>query len=158
MAMRIRVIAVGLKPPAWVRDAARDYAERLPPELRLEWTEVRPDIRGPSGHPPAWMTAEAQRIREAIPNGATVVALDEHGDDLTSRGLATRLERWRDRSAPLAILIGGPDGLDPGLKREAHERIRLSSLTLPHALVRVVIAEQLFRAWTILSNHPYHRD
>ena len=158
MAMRIRVIAVGLKPPAWVRDAARDYAERLPPELRLEWTEVRPDIRGPSGHPPAWMAAEAHRIREAIPNGATVVALDEHGDDLTSRGLATRLERWRDRSAPLAILIGGPDGLDPGLKREAHERIRLSSLTLPHALVRVVIAEQLFRAWTILSNHPYHRD
>jgi 23S rRNA (pseudouridine1915-N3)-methyltransferase len=158
MAMRIRVIAVGLKPPAWVRDAARDYAERLPPELRLEWTEVRPDIRGPSGHPPAWMAAEAHRIREAIPSGATVVALDEHGDDLTSRGLATRLERWRDRSAPLAILIGGPDGLDPGLKREAHERIRLSSLTLPHALVRVVIAEQLFRAWTILSNHPYHRD
>jgi len=158
MAMRIRVIAVGLKPPTWVRDAARDYAERLPPELRLEWTEVRPDIRGPSGHPPAWMTAEAHRIREAIPSGATVVALDEHGDDLTSRGLATRLERWRDRSAPLAILIGGPDGLDPGLKREAHERIRLSSLTLPHALVRVVIAEQLFRAWTILSNHPYHRD
>ena len=158
MAMRIRVIAVGLKPPAWVRDAAHDYAERLPPELRLEWTEVRPDIRGPSGHPPAWMAAEAHRIREAIPSGATVVALDEHGDDLTSRGLATRLERWRDRSAPLAILIGGPDGLDPGLKREAHERIRLSSLTLPHALVRVVIAEQLFRAWTILSNHPYHRD
>ncbi len=158
MAMRIRMIAVGLKPPAWVRDAARDYAERLPPELRLEWTEVRPDIRGPSGHPPAWMAAEAHRIREAIPSGATVVALDEHGDDLTSRGLATRLERWRDRSAPLAILIGGPDGLDPGLKREAHERIRLSSLTLPHALVRVVIAEQLFRAWTILSNHPYHRD
>jgi len=158
MAMRIRVIAVGLKPPTWVRDAARDYAERLPPELRLEWTEVRPDTRGPSGHPPAWMTAEAHRIREAIPGGATVVALDEHGDDLTSRGLATRLERWRDRSAPLAILIGGPDGLDPGLKREAHERIRLSSLTLPHALVRVVIAEQLFRAWTILSNHPYHRD
>lgn len=158
MAMRIRVIAVGLKPPAWVRDAAREYAERLPPELRLEWTEVRPDIRGPSGHPPAWMAAEAHRIREAIPSGATVVALDEHGDDLTSRGLATRLERWRDRSAPLAILIGGPDGLDPGLKREAHERIRLSSLTLPHALVRVVIAEQLFRAWTILSNHPYHRD
>ena len=158
MAMRIRVIAVGLKPPAWVRDAARDYAERLPPELRLEWTEVRPDIRGPSGHPPAWMTAEAHRIREAIPGGATVIALDEHGDDLTSRGLATRLQRWRDRSAPLAILIGGPDGLDPGLKREAHERIRLSSLTLPHALVRVVIAEQLFRAWTILSNHPYHRD
>ncbi len=158
MVMRIRVIAVGLKPPAWVRDAARDYAERLPPELRLEWTEVRPDIRGPSGHPPAWMTAEAHRIREAIPGGATVVALDEHGDDLTSRGLAIRLERWRDRSAPLAILIGGPDGLDPGLKREAHERIRLSSLTLPHALVRVVIAEQLFRAWSILSNHPYHRD
>jgi len=158
MAMRIRVIAVGLKPPAWVRDAARDYAERLPPELRLEWTEVRPDIRGPSGHPPAWMTAEAHRIREAIPGGATVIALDEHGDDLTSRALATRLQRWRDRSAPLAILIGGPDGLDPGLKREAHERIRLSSLTLPHALVRVVIAEQLFRAWTILSNHPYHRD
>jgi 23S rRNA (pseudouridine1915-N3)-methyltransferase len=156
--MRIRVIAVGLKPPAWVKEAAQEYADRLPPELRLEWTEVRPDVRGPSGHAPAWMAAEAVRIREAIPGGSTIVALDEHGDDLTSRLLAARLERWRDRGAPLAILIGGPDGLDPALKRDAHERVRLSSLTLPHALVRVVIAEQLFRAWAILSNHPYHRD
>jgi 23S rRNA (pseudouridine1915-N3)-methyltransferase len=156
--MRIRVIAVGLKPPVWVREVAQEYADRLPPELRLEWTEVRPDVRGPSGHAPAWMAAEAIRIREAIPGGSTFVALDEHGDDLTSRALAARLERWRDRGSPLAIVIGGPDGLDPGLKRDAHERIRLSSLTLPHALVRVVIAEQLFRAWAILSNHPYHRD
>ena len=156
--MRIRVIAVGLKPPSWVRQAAEDYASRLPPDLRLDWAEVRPEARGASGHASAWMAAEAARIRELIPPGATVVALDEHGDDLTSRALAGRLERWRDRSAPLAILIGGPDGLDPILKGEAHERIRLSSLTLPHALVRVVVAEQLFRAWAINAHHPYHRD
>lgn len=156
--MRIRVIAVGQKPPAWVREASQDYANRLAPELRLEWTEVRPETRGPSGHALSWMAHEAVRIRAAIPPGATVVALDEHGDELTSRDLAQRLNRWRDRSQPVAFVIGGADGLDGQFKREAHERIRLSSLTLPHAMVRVLLAEQLFRAWSILNNHPYHRD
>lgn len=156
--MRIRVIAVGTKPPAWVREATQEYSKRLPPEFKLEWCEVRPQTRGPSGHAPAWMAAEAQRIREAIPTGATLIVLDERGEDLSSRMLATRLERWRERSAPLAIIIGGPDGLDPVLKSQGHEQIRLSSLTLPHPLVRVVLAEQLFRACTILAGHPYHRE
>jgi 23S rRNA (pseudouridine1915-N3)-methyltransferase len=104
------------------------------------------------------MAAEAERIQGAIPRGSRIVALDERGTALTSAGLAQRLDTWRQTADDVALLIGGPDGLDPALRSAAQERIRLSDLTLPHAMVRVLLAEQLYRAWSLNAGHPYHRE
>ncbi|MFO1301845.1 MAG: 23S rRNA (pseudouridine(1915)-N(3))-methyltransferase RlmH [Burkholderiaceae bacterium] len=156
--MLIRIVAVGTKMPAWVGAAVDDYARRMPPDWRVEWREVRAEPRGASGHAAAWMQREAERIRAALPQGARLVVMDERGRDLDTRQLAQRVAAWRDEAQPVAIVIGGPDGLDPALAREARETLRLSSLTLPHPLVRVLLAEQLFRAWSILAGHPYHRE
>ena len=155
--MLIRVVAVGTRMPGWVEEAVSDYGRRLPPELRLEWREVKAEPRGAGGSPAAWMAREAERIRAALPPSCRIVALDERGADLTTVKLSARLAAWQQGGEPVAILIGGPDGLDPALRAAARESIRLSSLTLPHAMVRVLLAEQLFRAWSILANHPYHR-
>ncbi len=155
--MLIRVLAVGTRMPAWVQQAVDDYGARMPPEIRIEWKEVRAEARSSRESAATWMAREAQRIRAALPGQATLVALDEQGSDLDTRAFAERLQRWQRAARPIAMLIGGPDGLDPALKAEAPERIRLSSLTLPHPLVRVVLAEQLYRAWSLLANHPYHR-
>jgi 23S rRNA (pseudouridine1915-N3)-methyltransferase len=153
----IRAIAVGTRMPAWVVDAVTDYSGRLPADLRLEWKEVRAEPRGAGASSEQWMAREAARIRQALPAGARLVVLDERGADIDTPELARRLQRWREAARPVAVLIGGPDGLDPALKREADESLRLSSLTLPHPMVRVLWAEQVFRAWSILTNHPYHR-
>lgn len=155
--MLIRVITVGIKPPAWVETAVDDYSTRMPAEIDLEWKEIRPEPRSANGSSKTWMAREAQRIRLVLPDNAWMVALDERGKDLTTMALAKRLEHWRVLARPVAIVIGGPDGIDAALRTEANEEIRLSSLTLPHMLVRVVLAEQLFRAWSVISNHPYHR-
>lgn len=155
--MLIRVIAVGTRMPGWVDETVADYAHRLPPEIRTEWREVRAEPRTRSADAARWMAREADRMRAALPDGAHIVALDERGEDLDTMRLARALGRWRDQARPVAILIGGPDGIDPALKATAHETIRLSSLTLAHAMVRVLLAEQLFRAWSILAGHPYHR-
>lgn len=156
--MLIRVIAVGTKMPGWVQTAVDDYSARMPADIRLEWREVRAEQRSSGATAAVWMAREAQRIRAALPDGASVVVLDEKGRDQDTREFARSLERWRRDARPVAILIGGPDGLDPPLKAQASEKLRLSSLTLAHPLVRVVLAEQLFRAWSLLSNHPYHRE
>lgn len=144
--------------PAWVDTATSDYSSRLPPELGLEWREIRAEPRSASGSPTVWMQKEADRIRAAVIPGAWRVVLDERGRDLTTRQFALRLGAWRERGTPVTMVIGGPDGVDPSLRDEADELLRLSSLTLPHPLVRVMLAEQLFRAWSILTGHPYHRD
>ncbi len=156
--MRLRVIAVGTRMPAWVDSAVTDYSARLPADLAVEWREIRAEARGASGSPAVWLQREAERIEAAIPQGAWRVVLDERGRDVDTRQLAQRLSQWRERAAPVALLIGGPDGLASELKQGANENLRLSSLTLPHPLVRVLLAEQLFRAWSILTGHPYHRD
>jgi 23S rRNA (pseudouridine1915-N3)-methyltransferase len=143
--------------PGWVDEALADYGARLPSELQLEWRQIKAESRAAGGSAAQWLEREAVRIRGALPAGATVIALDESGQDLSSADLAAALARWREAARPLAILIGGPDGLQARLKAAAAERIRLSSLTLPHAMVRVLWAEQLFRAWSILNHHPYHR-
>lgn len=156
--MLIRIVAVGTKMPAWVGAAIEDYGRRLPGDWRIDWREVRAEPRGASGRAGAWMQREAARIRAALPGDARLVVLDERGRDLDTRQFAQRVAAWRGDARPAAIVIGGPDGLDPGLVRDAHETLRLSSLTLPHPLVRVLLAEQLFRAWSILAGHPYHRE
>ena len=155
--MLLRVVAVGTRMPAWVEQAVSDYSARLPAEVRLEWREVRAAQRGRSADAARWLREEGARIEAALPPAARRVVLDERGRDIDTAGLARRLAAWREDARPVAILVGGPDGLDPALKTAADETLRLSSLTLPHPLVRVLLAEQLYRAWSINAGHPYHR-
>lgn len=155
--MKLVVVAVGQRVPDWAHAAWEDYAKRMPPELRLELKAVKTEPRA-SKTVETLLAAERERIEAAIPRGARVVALDERGTALTTVALAARLKDWQLASDDVALVIGGPDGLDPGFKQAAHERIRLSDLTLPHAMVRVLLAEQLYRAWSINAGHPYHRE
>ncbi|MFA7665460.1 MAG: 23S rRNA (pseudouridine(1915)-N(3))-methyltransferase RlmH [Burkholderiaceae bacterium] len=156
--MLIRVIAVGTRMPAWVGTAVDDYLKRLPAGFTVEFREVRAEPRSRTGTASAWLRREAARIEAALPGGSRIVTLDERGADVDTQRFAARLHAWRDDARPVAILIGGPDGLDPTLKMRSDESLRLSSLTLPHPLVRVLLAEQLYRGWSLLSGHPYHRD
>ena len=155
--MRLLVVAVGQRVPDWAQAAWDDYAKRFPPELRLELKAVKTEPRA-SRTLPALLAAERERIEAAIPKGARIVALDERGTTLTTLALAAKLKDWQLENDVVALAIGGPDGLDPAFRQAAHERIRLSDLTLPHAMVRVLLAEQLYRAWSIHSGHPYHRE
>jgi 23S rRNA (pseudouridine1915-N3)-methyltransferase len=155
--MKLVVVAVGQRVPEWAQAAWDDYAKRFPPELRVELRAVKTAPRT-SRTLESIFAAERQRIEAAVPKGAHVVALDEHGASLTTMALASRLSTWQREGTDVALVIGGPDGLDPAFKRDAHERIRLSELTLPHAMVRVLLVEQLYRAWSITAHHPYHRE
>ena len=156
--MKLLVIAVGQRMPDWAQTAWADYAKRFPPELRLELKAIKTEPRSGGKTTEQIMTAERQRIEAAIPSGTRVVALDERGSALTTAALAAKLSQWQGQGGDVALLIGGPDGLHPALRQAAHERIRLSDLTLPHAMVRVLLVEQLYRAWSINAGHPYHRD
>jgi 23S rRNA (pseudouridine1915-N3)-methyltransferase len=155
--VKLVVVAVGQRMPAWAQSAWDEYAKRFPPELRIELKAVKTETRG-SKTLVSLLSAERDRIRAAIAPGSRVVALDEHGSSLTTMALAQRLQQWQLGSDDVALVIGGPDGLDPGFKQAAHERIRLSDMTLPHAFARVLLVEQLYRAWSINANHPYHRE
>jgi 23S rRNA (pseudouridine1915-N3)-methyltransferase len=155
--MKLLVVAVGQRVPDWAATAWDDYAKRFPPELRLELKAVKTEPRG-SRTVDQLMAAERERIEAAIPRGARIVALDERGTALTTVALAAKLKAWQLDATDVALVIGGPDGLDPAFRAAAHERVRLSDLTLPHAMVRVLLAEQLYRAWSIHANHPYHRE
>jgi 23S rRNA (pseudouridine1915-N3)-methyltransferase len=156
--MRIHLLAVGRRMPAWVNDGFVEFARRLPPECRLELKEIAPGRRGKGVDSARAMTDEADALEEALPKGALVIALDEKGKSWTSVQLAQQLGRWMQDGRDVALLVGGPDGLAPSIKSKAVQSWSLSPLTLPHALVRVLVAEQLYRAWSILRNHPYHRE
>jgi 23S rRNA (pseudouridine1915-N3)-methyltransferase len=152
----ITLIAVNARQPAWADAASDEFLGRLPADWAVAVRRVKAEPR--EGRTPAQiMQREAERIRAALPADSLLVALDEGGQDWTSARFAKALQRWRDDGAHPAFVIGGADGLDPALKREARLLLRLSSLTLPHALARVVLAEQLYRGWSIASGHPYHR-
>lgn len=155
--MKLVIVAVGQKVPDWAQTAYDDYAKRFPPELRVELKAVKTEPRGSKTVESLW-AAERQRIEAAIARGARVVALDERGTALTTQALAQQLKQWQLGGDDVALVIGGPDGLDPAFREAAHQRIRLSDLTLPHAMVRVLLIEQLYRAWSINANHPYHRE
>lgn len=155
--MKLFVIAVGTRMPEWVNTAWKDYAKRMPADCMIELREIKPEPRTSGKTPTQMMEAEARRIQAALTPNTIVIALDEHGRDLTTVDLSQRLEGWRGQGQDVAFLIGGPDGLDASLKQRSAGLIRLSSLTLPHPMVRIVLAEQLYRAWAILTNHPYHR-
>lgn len=155
--MRLLIVAVGQRVPDWAQTAWDDYVKRFPPELKVELKAVKTEPRG-SRTVEQLMAAERRRIEEAIPKGARIVALDERGTALTTAALAAKLKDWQLAGSDVALVIGGPDGLEPAFRQAAHERIRLSDLTLPHAMVRVLLIEQLYRAWSINANHPYHRE
>lgn len=155
--MKLCIVAVGQRMPGWVVDAFGDYAKRLPPDCPLELREVKPEPRTTGRTPAQMMAAEARRIEAALPPDSLRIALDERGKDLTTMDLSAAMTQWRSDGRDVSFVIGGPDGLDSELKRGCDRLIRLSSMTLPHAMVRVLLAEQLYRAWAILHNHPYHR-
>ena len=155
--MRLIVAAVSARPPAWVLAGWNEYAKRMPRELPLELLEVRPEPRTTGKTARAMMALEATRIEAQLPRACRRVALDERGDAPTTRQLAERLAKWMASGDDVAFIVGGPDGLDPRIKETAHETMRLSSLTLPHALVRVILAEALYRAASVIKGHPYHR-
>ena len=147
--MRITVLAIGHKMPSWIEEGFREYTKRMPPEARVELIELKPGKDKDD---------EGRKLLEALPSGAALLALDERGKAVTTQGLSVMLSDWmRDGSSP-AFVIGGADGLSDEVKARAAKLISLSALTLPHQLVRVVLAEQLYRAWSILARHPYHRE
>lgn len=154
--MQLMILAVGHKMPAWISSGFTEYAKRMPPECRITLKEIKPIERG-SNSAQSVMSQERGRIEAALPKNARVIALDEHGKDLTSVQLARQLEQWQQDGRDVAFIIGGADGLDAEFKAKADQLIRISSLTLPHGMVRVMLAEQLYRAWSITQNHPYHR-
>ncbi|PKO62862.1 MAG: 23S rRNA (pseudouridine(1915)-N(3))-methyltransferase RlmH [Betaproteobacteria bacterium HGW-Betaproteobacteria-18] len=155
--MRLLIVAVGQRVPDWAQTAWDDYAKRFPFELKVELKVVKTEPRA-SKSLETLFAAERARIEAAIPKGFRIVALDERGTALSTMALAQKLESWQLSGDDVALVIGGPDGLDPAFRQAAHERIRLSDLTLPHAMVRVLLIEQLYRAWSINANHPYHRE
>lgn len=156
--MRIHLLAVGRRMPDWVEAAAADYLKRFPPECSLRLQEIEPARRGKNIPVERYKAEEAERLLAAVPKGANIIVLDERGKSPDSPGLSRWLAQWMHDGRDVALMIGGADGLDQRCLQAASLRWSLSPLTLPHALVRVMVAEQLYRAWTILRNHPYHRE
>ena len=158
--MKLLIVAVGTRMPAWVSAGFEDYARRMPREARFRLIEVKPEPRAQRGSrsSAALAQAEEKRIRAALPAACSKVALDEHGAGCTTLELARKIEAWRTLARDVAFIIGGPDGLSAALKGDADFVWSLSPLTLPHGLARVVVAEQLYRAHSVLNNHPYHRE
>ena len=156
--MRVSIVSVGHRMPQWIQDGFQEYARRMPPEIRVELVELKPEERGAGRATDKAMAAEGERILAAVPRDATLLALDERGKAVSTQGLSVMLAEWmRDGSHPV-FAIGGADGLAPDVKARADKLLSLSALTLPHGLVRVLLAEQLYRAWSILARHPYHRE
>jgi 23S rRNA (pseudouridine1915-N3)-methyltransferase len=155
--MRLWIAAVGQRQPAWADAAFDDFAKRFPADLRLVLKAVKAEPRGGKSADQL-MAAEGLRLEAACPKGARRVLLDERGTRLTTVELAKRFEFWLGDGRDVVFFIGGPDGLDPSIKTSADESLRLSDLTLPHAFVRVFLAEALYRAWSLRNGHPYHRE
>ena len=160
--MKLRIVAIGHRPPDWVSAGFEDYARRMPREARIELIEIKPGPRG--GQSPSAATvgrilaAEKDRLLAAVPAGSVKIAMDERGKGFSTAELARRLGAWMQDGRDATFLIGSADGLDAGLKKGADLLLSLSAMTLPHALVRVLLAEQLYRAVSLLQNHPYHRE
>ena len=155
--MKLTVVTIGHRLPGWADEACEDYLKRFPPDWKVEVKALKAEPR--EGKPvAAIMQSEAARIEAAIDRGVRRVILDERGTRLTSVQLAERSEAWLNDGRDVVLIIGGADGIDPALKQTADEAIRLSDMTLPHALARVLLLEQLYRAWSIHAGHPYHRE
>lgn len=155
--MKLRIVSVGHKMPAWVETACAEYAKRMPRELTTDIIEIKPDKRADGKNSAVVQEAEAKRILEAVGKDF-LVACDERGQEVTTLQLAEKLQLWQTLGRDVSIVIGGADGLHPSLKQRADWLWGLSKLTLPHAFVRVLLCEQLYRAHTVIQHHPYHRE
>lgn len=155
--MRLKLICVGQKMPDWVSQGFSDYARRMPPELAIELTEIPLAHRGKNPDIPRLMKREGEAILGAVDARDRVIALEVGGQSWPTEKLASQLENWQQDGQDVSFLVGGPDGLDDACRQRADQLWSLSALTLPHPLVRILLAEQLYRAWTVTRNHPYHR-
>jgi 23S rRNA (pseudouridine1915-N3)-methyltransferase len=155
--MQIQLLAVGVRMPAWVTEGYEDYAKRLPRECELKLKEIAPGQRGKNADIARAMEEEGKKMLAALAPGERVVALDLSGAEWSTPKLAENLARWLADGRNVSLLVGGPDGLAPACLARADERWRLSALTFPHPLARIILAEQLYRAWSVLHRHPYHR-
>lgn len=155
--MKVRLLTVSHKQPAWVVDGCEDYQRRLPREWSFQLVEIKPEARTSGATTERVQAAEAVRLRAAVPKGARLVALEERGEPWSTKALADWLRRWQQDGRDLVFVVGGADGLDPALSAAADKRLSLSAMTLPHGLVRIVLVEQLYRAASLLKGHPYHR-
>lgn len=155
--MKLLIVALGHKMPAWVQRGFDEYAKRMPPEARIELVELKPEDRAARGVTRA-LELEAARIDSAIPKQAARIVLDERGTPLSTAKLAEWMERWMNEGTSPCFIIGSADGLAPAVKQSARHLVSLSGCTLPHGMVRVLLAEQLYRAWSLMHNHPYHRE
>ncbi|WP_404297920.1 23S rRNA (pseudouridine(1915)-N(3))-methyltransferase RlmH [Halomonas sp.] len=155
--MRVRLLAVGTRMPAWVNEGVEEYRKRLPRDFALEVEEISPGQRGKNADIPRAIAQEAERIRARLRGDEHVVALEVGGKPWSTEQLAQQAEAWRFAGRDVVLLVGGPDGIEAGLSLAAEQRWSLSPLTLPHPLVRILLAEQLYRAWTLMVGHPYHR-
>jgi 23S rRNA (pseudouridine1915-N3)-methyltransferase len=156
--MKLRLIALGANQPGWVDDGVSEYGKRFAADWLFELIEIKPEKRAANRSVETVLAAEAERIRAQIPRQALTIALDERGEQLTTRELAAKLTLWARDAPSAAFVIGSADGLDATFKTDAHFRLGMSRLTLPHGLVRIFLTEQLYRAVSLLSAHPYHRD
>ena len=156
--MRIHLIAVGKKMPEWVNSGFLEFSKRMPPELQINLIEITPSVRNKATPIEKNIKEEGERIQSAIPSNSRLIVLDEKGKNFSSVDLSKKMESWLPMGQDISIVIGGADGVDNVIKQQAVEKWSLSSFTLQHALVRVVIAEQLYRGWSILKGHPYHRE
>lgn len=155
--MKIRLLVIGTRPDDWVREAVGLYLARLPPHLKPELVEIPLSLRSSGGDPAVAKAKEGERILQRIKPGDYMVALDEHGSGWSSTDLARELARWQSHQPSVALVIGGPEGFTDEVKARANQVWSLSALTFPHGLARVIVVEQLYRAWTILQGHPYHK-
>ena len=156
--MRVAILSVGHRMPAWIQEGFREYTRRMPPEIRVELTELKPEERGPGRSVDRAKKIEGERLLAALPADAQLIALDERGRSVTTQKLSEMLAGWMGEGITPAFAIGGADGLADAVKERAARLMSISAMTLPHGLVRVLLAEQLYRAWSILARHPYHRE
>ena len=156
--MKLIIVSVGHKMPDWISAGFDEYARRMPREVQILLQEIRPEPRSTGKSTAQILAAESQRILAALPQNSLRIALDEHGIQPTTRQLSSRMQDWMRAGCDVAFIIGGADGLHDSIKQDAHLLLALSALTLPHVFVRVLLAEQLYRAYSLIHNHPYHRE
>lgn len=156
--MKLLILAVGNKMPAWITEGFNEYTKRMPREATISLIEIKPEARNSGKAAAQIMEAEAQRIKVALPVSALCIALDEHGATPTTKQLAQQMQDWMQQGRDIAFIIGGADGLHESIKHSAQQLLALSAFTLPHGMVRVLLAEQLYRAHSLMHNHPYHRE
>ena len=156
--MQIDLIAVGKKMPTWIESGFKEYAKRLPKNINFKLIEITPATRSKNNNADNYKQKEQEKIEAALSPKSIIIALDERGKSINSQQLANQLQTWNDDNQHISLIIGGADGLNEPLKKKANQLWSLSAMTLPHGLVRVMIAEQIYRAWSITQNHPYHRE